>query len=222
MANSLTFGRKAVIIAVIATAVIMFVTSFVYRMNNPNLFVKAQMGGAAQEADHDHDGDGVQDHGDGSAITDNPDKKTSMGGAMGGASNGAMARVREFMDRVDKDPNDVEALVGLGNSFLMMRAWDRAIEPLVKAQSIAPEDINVYKAVGIAYFNTEQFEKAAKSYESILKIDGNDTLALFNLGVINKHYFKNEDVAKTYFEKVLVIEKDDAEMIKLAREELGK
>ena len=67
-------------------------------MNHPNLFVKAQMGGG-QAVDHDHDGDGVQDHGaDGDA-------------AMGG---GPMSKVREFMARVEANPEDVDALAGLG------------------------------------------------------------------------------------------------------------
>ena len=103
-----------------------------------------------------------------------------------------------------------------------MRAWDRALEPLTKANRLQPENTAVLKAIGIAQFNKQQFEKAAESYESILKIDGNDTLSLFNLGVIYKHYFKKPDVAKAYFQKVLALEKEDTEMLKLAKEELEK
>ena len=207
MSASSVVGRKAVILFILAAVSIMFAASFVYRMNHPNLVVKAQMGGGQAE-DHDHDGDGVQDHG--------PDGDAPV---MGG---GAMSKVREFMARVEANPEDVEALTGLGNSFLMMRAWDRALEPLTKANRLQPENTVVLKAIGIAQFNKQQFEKAAESYESILKIDGNDTLSLFNLGVIYKHYFKKSDVAKTYFEKVLALEKDDTEMLKLAKEELEK
>ncbi|MCJ2162948.1 MULTISPECIES: tetratricopeptide repeat protein [unclassified Pseudodesulfovibrio] len=193
------FGRKAVIITVVVAIGVMFVTSFVYRMNNPNLFVKAQ-----QRQGMGNAGD---DHGDGSANQ---------------GMNGAMSRVKEFMDRVDKNPGDVEALVGLGNSFLMMRAWDRALAPLEKALELRPDDTTILKAIGIAHFNKEEFIKASEAYETILKIDPQDTLALFNLGVIYKHYFKKPEVAGTYFEKVLALEKEDADMIKLAREELGK
>ena len=207
MSASAVVGRKAVILFILAAVTVMFAASFVYRMNHPNLFVKAQMG-AGQAVDHDHDGDGVQDHG---ADGDVP--------AMGG---GAMSKVREFMARVEANPEDVEALTGLGNSFLLMRAWDRALEPLTKANRLQPENTTVLKAIGIAQFNKQQFEKAAESYESILKIDANDTLSLFNLGVIYKHYFKKSDVAKTYFQKVLALEKEDTEMLKLAKEELEK
>lgn len=214
MASNISFGRKTVILTVIGTIAAMFVASFVYRMNNPNLFVKAQMGAQQQtpgvepgHEDHDHDGDGVPDG-------EQAKKQQAMGGAM--------SRVRDFMARVEQNPDDVEALVGLGNSFLMMRAWDRALEPLTKANTLEPQNTSVLKGIGIAHFNKEDFTKAAQSYEAILKIDENDTLALFNLGVINKHYFKKPDIARTYFEKVVALEKDDTEMIKLARQELAK
>nr|WP_321256068.1 hypothetical protein [uncultured Pseudodesulfovibrio sp.] len=206
-ANVTTFGRKAVILTVVLAIGAMFVTSFVYRMENPNLFVKAQQPQHTANDGHDHDGDGVPDN---------------EGQAMGGVSNGAMSKVKEFMARVDANPNDAEALVGLGNSFLMMRAWDRALQPLLKARSLQPDNTTVLKGIGIAYFNKEDFTKAAEFYEAILKIDDKDTLALFNLGVINKHYFKKPDEAGTYFSRVLELEKDDQEMIKLARKELDK
>ncbi|WP_319582133.1 tetratricopeptide repeat protein [uncultured Pseudodesulfovibrio sp.] len=199
--SSVPFGRKAVILTVFLALAAMFATSFVYRMKNPNLFVKSR---APQS---------VADAGEGGG---------AGAPAMGGAMTGAMSRVKEYLERVKEHPDDVEALVGLGNSFLMMRAWDRALEPLEKARQIKPEDTTVLKAVGIAYFNKQDYTKASEAYESILKVDPEDTLALFNLGVIYKHYFKKPDVAQTYFEKVLTLEKQDAEMVKLARSELGK
>jgi len=221
MASNAVFGRKAVILAVLVAVGIMFVASFLYRMENPNLFVKARMPGQQRQQqipgvepgheEHDHDGDGVPDG-------EQAMQKQAMPGNMGGA----MSKVREFMARVEKDPNDVEALMGLGNAFLMMRAWDRALEPLGKAAALDSTNTSVLKGIGIAYFNKEDFEKAAQSYEAILKINGKDTLALFNLGVITKHYFKDVDAARGYFEKVLELEKDDAEMTKLATEELKK
>lgn len=193
MPSNATLGRKAVILSVLAAVAVMFATSFLYRIENPNLFVKARMGSS---------------HGNGNGAP-----------AM---AEGPMSKVREFMGRVEANPEDVEALVGLGNAFLMMRAWDRALESLGKARSLAPGNIRVLKGIGIAHFNMQAFDKAAESYEAILKIDAEDTLALFNLGVIYKHYFKKSDRARIYFEKVLVLEKDDAEMLKLTKDELGQ
>ena len=77
-------------------------------------------------------------------------------------SAGPMSKVREFMARVEANPDDVDALVGLGNSFLMMRAWDRALEPLEKANRIEPGNTAVLKGIGIAHFNREAFDKAGR------------------------------------------------------------
>lgn len=215
-ANALNIGRKAVILAVVAAVAVMFVTSFVYRMNHPNLYVSMQerQQAAAAPQDHDHDGDGEQDHGDEPAMA----SPTGMGQGMGGN----MAKVKEFMALVEANPEDVNALVNLGNSFLMMRAWDRALEPLEKANKLKPGNTELLKAIGIAYFNKEDFVKATVAYDEILEVDPNDTLALFNLGVIHKHYFDKPEQARIYFEKVLELEKEDAEMLKLVKQELEK
>ncbi|MEF2231275.1 MAG: tetratricopeptide repeat protein [Pseudodesulfovibrio sp.] len=191
-ASFITFGRRSVILVVVFSAAAMFVTSFVYRMNHPNLFVQVE----------------------------HKREQTSAAPPGMGQAGGPMAKIKEYMARVDENPDDVEALVGLGNAFLMMRAWDRALIPLTRASELAPGDANVLKAVGIAYFNKKEFDKAAEAYLSILKDDPDDTLALFNLGIINKYYFKKVDEARTYFEKVLSLEKNDSEMLKMARQEL--
>lgn len=218
-ASTISFGRKAVILSVLIGVAVMFVTSFAYRMNHPNLFIQVkqleqQRAEAAANQDHDHDGDGVQDHG--------PTGGEGMSGAAGMAQMGGMAKIKEYIERVETHPEDIEALTNLGNAFLMMRAWDRALEPLQRANELKPGDTDILKAIGIAHFNKEDFVKASAAYDEILDIDPNDTLALFNLGVIFKHYFEKPEVARTYFEKVLVVEKDDAEIIKLAKQELAK
>jgi len=215
-ANTITFGRRAVILSVIVCAAAMFVTSFVYRMNHPNLFVQVKRSAPVPE-DHDHDGDGVQDHG-----PEVGDTGMTTPPGMGQAMGGAMGKVREYLAQVQKNPNDVKSLTNLGNSFLMMRAWDRALEPLERANELEPGNVGLLKAIGIAHFNKEDFDKATAAYQEILKVEPDDTLALFNLGVIHKYYFDKKDIATTYFKKVLEVEKEDAEIIKMAKQELEK
>lgn len=216
-ASPLTLNRRIVILAVLFCVAAMFVTSFVYRMKHPNLFVEVrQQAGPQQPVDHDHDGDGIQDDGP------NAGKPTSeaMATPPGMGKNGTMGKIKEYMAAVQDNPSDVEAQVNLGKAFLLMRAWDRALEPLEKANELDPGNIDVLKAIGIAHFNKEDFTRASAAYDEILEIDPNDTLALFNQGVIFKYYFEKKDVARTYFEKVLALEKNDPELLKIARQEL--
>lgn len=196
------FGRKAVISLVFVGVAAMFVASFAYRLNNPNLVVMARQP-ATMNAGTSGDGEGAM-----------PPGMEQMGGNM--------ARIKDFMAQVEANPDDVEALVGLGNAFLMMRAWDRALEPLERANRLSPGNVDVLKGIGIARFSQEEYVEASAAYEEILAVKPGDTLALFNLGVIFKYYFEKPDQARTYFEKVLELEHDDAEMIKLAKQELEK
>jgi len=196
-ASNVELGRRAVIAMAFLGVAAMFVASFVYRLNNPNLFV------ASRQAPTQEVTPGTM-----------PPGMEQMGGNM--------ARVKEYMAQVEADPNDVDALVGLGNSFLMMRAWERAVVPLDRANELRPGDIEVLKGIGIARFSLEDYVKASAAYDEILEIDPEDTLALFNLGVIFKYYFDKPDQARTYFEKVVAIEREDSEMIKLAKQELEK
>lgn len=199
--STVNLSKKAIILFVVGAAIVMFAVSFLYRMDNPNLFVKVQQ---------QHSADDGHDHGE----------EDAMPPAGMGQGAEAMGMVKEYMARVDANPEDVEALIGLGNSFLMMRAWDRALEPLQKANVLEPGNTKVLAAIGISSFNKKDFTSAAEAYEQILVIDPADTLALFNLGIINKHYFDKPERAKKYFEEVLKLEKEDTEMIKLAKQEM--
>lgn len=196
------FGRRAVISLVFVGVAAMFVASFAYRLNNPNLVVMARQP-ATMNAGNAGGGEGAM-----------PPGMEQMGGNM--------ARIKEFMAQVEANPDDVDALVGLGNAFLMMRAWDRALEPLERANRLSPGNVDVLKGIGIARFSQEDYVKASAAYDEILAVKPGDTLALFNLGVIFKYYFEKPDQARTYFEKVLELEHDDAEMVKLAKQELEK
>lgn len=219
-ASSLSTNRRIVILAVIFCVAAMFVTSFIYRMKHPNLFVEVRQtaGMQQQPVDHDHDGDGIQDDGPNAGKPTSEVKATPPG--MG--KDGAMSKIKEYLAAVNENPSDVEAQVNLGKAFLLMRAWDRALTPLQKANELDPGNIDVLKAIGIAHFNKEDFTKASAAYDEILEIDPQDTLALFNQGVIFKYYFKKTDVARTYFEKVLSLEKSDPELIQMTRQELGE
>ncbi|ADU63467.1 MAG: tetratricopeptide repeat protein [Pseudodesulfovibrio sp.] len=196
------FGRNAVVSLIFVGVAAMFITSFAYRLNNPNLVVMARQP-ASMNSGNDGSGEGTM-----------PPGMEQMGGNM--------ARIKEYMAQVEANPDDVDALIGLGNSFLMMRAWDRALEPLERANQLSPGNVDVLKGIGIARFSQEDYVKASAAYDEILAVKPDDTLALFNLGVIFKHYFEKPDEARRYFEKVLELEHDDAEMIRLAKQELEK
>lgn len=137
-----------------------------------------------------------------------------MGNGMG------MGAIQQMMSKVQSEPKNVQNLVDLGNAFLMMRAWDKALEFLDRARAVEPDNVVVLKSVGICYFQKKQYEEAVEVYEHIVDIEPNDSLAHYNLGIIFNHFLNDSVSAKVHFEKVLDLSGTDPEMKKHAKNEL--
>ncbi len=145
-------------------------------------------------------------------------------GGMSAMTTG-MGGLQEMMVKAEKEPDNVENLVSLGNAFLMMRAWDRALGYLERAKTLQPNNVAVLKSVGICYFQKQMHEQAVEIYEHVLEEQPGDALSHYNLGIIFKHYLNDPQSAATHFRAVVELPHGDAEMKKHAKaelEELGK
>ncbi|WP_243547156.1 tetratricopeptide repeat protein [Pseudodesulfovibrio tunisiensis] len=185
-----TLGRKTVLLILLGSIAAIFAVSFLYRMQNPNLQVHVKQQSRTRAPE---------------GMTQN------MAG---------MAQVKELMARVEKNPEDVEALTELGNMFLMMRAWDRALEPLEKAVQLQPKNVNLLKGVGICYYNKKQYDKAMQVYGEILEITPDDALVFYNMGVISKYALSKPDQAKSFFRQAAEFAGQNEELRLHAEEEL--
>lgn len=131
-----------------------------------------------------------------------------------------MGGLQEMMAKAEAEPENVNNLIELGNAFLMMRAWDRALEFLEKARALEPENVMVLKSVGICYFQKEKYEEAVEIYERILGLDGSDALSHYNLGIIFKHFLNDPESSAKHFTAVMELPHEDEEMRKNAKSEL--
>ncbi|GIW22776.1 MAG: hypothetical protein KatS3mg068_1783 [Candidatus Sericytochromatia bacterium] len=120
----------------------------------------------------------------------------------------------EYKTALEKNPNDIKALVGLGNMYYDSGQYQKAIEYYEKAIKINPNDSNVLTDLGTCYFNTEQNQKAIKYYEKAIKNDPNHLNARFNIGFVYKTINK-KDLAKKYWEEMYKMLKDDEQKKKL-------
>jgi len=190
-------GRKLVLVALLAALLAMFAGSFAYRMMG---------GGLAVEIKPERGGMGAGGPGG------------PMGGAMGGID---MTHLRELMTTIEKNPNDPKVLFELGNTFMMMQAWDKALEYLDKAAKLSPEDLQVQRALGMVRFERKEYPLARKSFERVLKKEPGDVLAHYNMGILLKHYMKLPAEGDAHFRKVVQLGgSNDPEILKSAEEEL--
>ena len=196
MSDSMTgFGRKAVLVSLFVALLAIFAGVMVYRLNHPSL----------QEFVHQAPGN----------------QETRAEAGPGGMPGNGMGQVREYMAQLEKNPEDFDALTGLGNAFLMMRAFDRASENLEKALAVRPDAYDVKGALGYAYFNLKRYEDSLRMFKEMVEARPDDAMAQFNLGVILKHGFQRAAEAESHFKAVLSIKDADEDLIKRARAELS-
>ncbi len=131
-----------------------------------------------------------------------------------------MSRIKDLMAKVEQDPNDFGTLVELGGMFVMMQAWDRAGEFLEKAAAIEPENDEVLMPLGMVYFRTNEFAKAADLFSGVVQRDETNAVANFNLGVLYKHYLEKPELAQKHFKAALDNSAKDSELHKSAHDEL--
>ncbi|MBU1041928.1 MAG: tetratricopeptide repeat protein [Proteobacteria bacterium] len=188
----LSSGQKLVLVALLAALLAMFIGSFVYRMQGAGLVVEIK-----------------QERAPG---------KGGMGGPMGGID---MEHLRELMTAQEKNPNDPKVLLELGNTFMMMQAWDKALEFLDKAVKLTPKDIQVHRAMGMVRFERKEYPLAQKSFDVVLKMAPDDVLAHYNMGILLKHYMKKPAEGDAHFRKVVQLGgAADPEILKGAEKEL--
>jgi cytochrome c-type biogenesis protein CcmH/NrfG len=96
----------------------------------------------------------------------------------------AMDRVVEYRMRVDKDPNDVEALAELGNANLALKRFDHAVQWYERALKVDPNRTQTRMDLAIALRFLGKPDEAIAELNKVLAKDPKNAAALYNLGVI--------------------------------------
>lgn len=135
---------------------------------------------------------------------------------MEGAGNG----IGTLMQQMQKDPNNIEILTKLADTFIHQEDWARAENFLMKAITIAPTDTQTLYLLGITQFNQKKAALAAETFETLLAI-AEDAHARFNLGVIYKHYLNKPDMADKHLKAILSIPGVEKSLQERAQKELA-
>ena len=87
-----------------------------------------------------------------------------------------------MLDAVNKNPNDYDSLVKLGNVFYDGQQYPNAIQYYERALAIHPENPDVRTDMGTAYWYTGDADKAIAAMQTSLKYRPGHPQTLFNLG----------------------------------------
>src|ERR1051326_4364288 len=97
-----------------------------------------------------------------------------------------MAEVQKLQDRVKANPNDFEALVGLGNVDFDQKNYAEATTYYQKALAVR-DDLNVRTDLGTMLFYSNHYDEALTELKKVLAVQPNHAQALFNMGVVFLH-----------------------------------
>lgn len=121
------------------------------------------------------------------------------------------ARVQALQTVAEKDPKNTESRVQLGNLFFDAEQYPQAITWYEQAFALNPADPNVSTDLGVAYYYTNQPDKALAQFDKSLATDPRHIKTLLNVGIV-RAFGKNDlaGAAKAW-EEVVAISPDSPE-----------
>ena len=94
--------------------------------------------------------------------------------------------ITHFQSLVDANSNHWEGYYGLGLAYRKMGRFDKSIEALQRAHSLAPQDLDISRELGIVYFLSGKVDQAIEGLEAIRSASGEaqskDFMTLYYLG----------------------------------------
>jgi len=113
------------------------------------------------------------------------------------------AKKNDYLKVLQDNPNDLQALVGLGNLYFDTKQYQLAINTYQRALEIQPNNTNIRTDLGISYFYLGMNDAAIREFQEVLKIDPNHPNAHFNLGIVFWRGKNEPQNALKEFEKYL-------------------
>lgn len=110
-------------------------------------------------------------------------------------------QLNTLQEILKRNPEDWNALVGLGNLYYDINQFDKAIPYYQRAIEIK-KDPNVLADLGTCLRETGRAMEAIKIYEEVLKIEPKHWKSIYNIIVVAIHDLKDKKMAETYFEKL--------------------
>ena len=120
-------------------------------------------------------------------------------------------RVQALQAAAEKDPKDLSSRVQLGNLFFDAEQYPQSIAWYEQAIALAPADTNVSTDLGVAYYYTNQSDRALKQFEKSLASDPKHIKTLLNVGIV-RAFGKNDLAgAAQAWEAVVALSPDSPE-----------
>ncbi|MEY4635036.1 MAG: hypothetical protein RJA55_834 [Acidobacteriota bacterium] len=121
------------------------------------------------------------------------------------------SRVQALQTVAEGDPKNVESRVQLGNLFFDSEQYPQAITWYEQAFALNPADPNVSTDLGVAYYYTNQPDRALAQFEKSLAADPRHTKTLLNVGIVRAFGKNDLPGAANAWEEVVALSPDSPE-----------
>jgi cytochrome c-type biogenesis protein CcmH/NrfG len=185
---------KAILLIIIA-----FLAGFVMGAISGIKFYAAQHGESAA-VPHEHEGGPA-----------NPQAKADL-----------TQEIAQIEDVLKRDPNNLQALISLGNAYFDMNQYNKAIDAYQRALKIDPRNADVRTDMGIMYRSIKDYDSAIREFRQAAKDNPTHIESRFNLAIVFDNDKKDKPAAIAAWEDLLRIAPTDerAVMAKTQLEQL--
>ena len=113
------------------------------------------------------------------------------------------SRIAGLEKMLAANPNNVEALVQLGNDYFDEGNYEKAVETYQRSLQIDPRNVDVITDMGVSYRKLGKSREAVDAFRKALEVDPNHAMALFNLGIVLRDDLKDYEGALKAWETFL-------------------
>ena len=128
--------------------------------------------------------------------------KPAGAGAMAAGGGPGGDRLAELTRSLERDPENPEILMDLGNLYYDREDWDRAVATYEKARRKAPKNPNLLSDLGAAHRNRGEFELAVAYFQKARENDANHWQSLLNWLLVEAYDRRDAVAAQRLFDEV--------------------
>ena len=118
------------------------------------------------------------------------------------------ARIAGLKRILENDPNNLSALIQLGNDYMDTEKFQESIDAYTKALKIDPNNPDVTTDLGVSYRRMGKPEEAVSAFEKALELRPDHSTALFNLGIVLRNDIKDKKRERKAWENYLAKARD--------------
>jgi cytochrome c-type biogenesis protein CcmH/NrfG len=116
--------------------------------------------------------------------------------------------IGQLEDLLKRDPNNLQALISLGNAYFDTNQFKKAIDVYQRALKIDPKNADVRTDLGIMYRNIKDYDGAIREFRQAAKDNPTHVNSRFNVAIVLQNDKKDIPGAIVAWEEFLKVEPD--------------